>query len=74
MDTVFGKYGLTLGAFGVCVFAGFFWGVPNALKEIEGNGRNRLPAAPLWGFLVRYVCPIAILIILGMVVTGKANF
>ena len=73
MDILFGKYGLTLGALGICLFAGWRWGVANALQEIEGGG-HKLPGAPVWKFLVRYVCPLALLIILFMVITGKANF
>jgi len=73
MDLIFGKYGLTIGAFGICVFVGWFWGVPKALAEIESSG-HRLPAAPLWSFLVRWVCPVAVLLIFGLVVTGRANW
>ncbi len=68
-----GKYGLTIGVLGVCVFVGYRWGIKNAVEEIEGGG-HKLPAAALWSFLVRYVCPVAVIIILGLVVTGKASF
>lgn len=73
MDLIFGKYGLTIGAFGICVFVGWFWGVPKALAEIESSG-HRLPAAAAWGFLVRWVCPVAVLIIFALVVAGRANW
>ena len=73
MDILWGKYGLTFGALGLCLFAGWRWGVARALAEIEGGG-HKLPGAPVWGFLVRYVCPLALLIILGLVITGRANF
>ncbi len=73
MDILFGKYGLTIGALGICIFVGWRWGIKHAVEEIEGGG-HKLPAAALWGFLVRYVCPVAVIIILGLVVTGKASF
>lgn len=73
MDILWGKYGLTFGALGLCLFAGWRWGVARALAEIEGGG-HKLPGAPVWGFLVRYVCPLALLIILALVITGRANF
>ncbi len=73
MDIVFGKYGLTIGALGICLFVGWYWGVPKARAEIEASG-HRLPGAPLWGILVRWVCPVAVLVIFGLVVTGRANW
>lgn len=71
MDLVFGKYFLTIGAGGICIFAGWFWGIPKALEEIE-NGGHKLPGAPLWSFLVRFVCPVAVIVLLYMVITGQA--
>jgi NSS family neurotransmitter:Na+ symporter len=73
VDMVFGKYGLTIGALATCLFVGYRWGVKNALEEI-GGGDHRLPGGALWGFLVRFLCPVAVLCILVLVVTGKANF
>lgn len=73
MDLLFGKYGLTIGAMGICIFVGWYWGVPKALEEIEASG-HKLPASPLWGFLVRWVCPVAVLFIFGLVVAGRANW
>lgn len=73
VDMVFGKYGLTIGALAICVFVGYRWGIKNALEEIGGGG-HRLPAGALWGFLVRFLCPVAVLCILVLVVMGKANF
>jgi NSS family neurotransmitter:Na+ symporter len=73
MDIIWGKYGLTIGALGICLFVGWRWGISKAKEEIEGGG-HKLPAAAFWGFLVRWVCPLAVLVILGLVVAGKANF
>lgn len=73
MDTLFGKYGLTLGALGICVFAGWKWTAVKAQAEIEASG-TKMPAAALWRILVRYVCPLAILAVLGLIIAGIAEF
>lgn len=73
VDMVFGKYGLTIGALATCLFVGWRWGVKNALEEIGGGG-HPLPAGKLWGFLVRFLCPVAVFCILLLVILGKGNF
>ena len=73
VDMIFGKYGLTIGAGGICLFVGWRWGIKNALEEIGGGG-HPLPAGALWGFLVRFLCPLAIAGILVMVVMGVGSF
>ncbi|MEL7061494.1 MAG: sodium-dependent transporter [Acidobacteriota bacterium] len=60
---VFGTIFLTVGAMLICIFVGWKWGIPAARAAIETGG-HRLPGAPLWGFVVRYVCPLATLILL----------
>ena len=60
-DKMWGTYSLSFGAFLICVFVGWKWGVPAAVQSLEGGGHT-LPAAGIWGFLVRYVCPIAVVI------------
>ena len=61
-NIIFGNYFLSIGAVLICVFVGWKWGVPNALAEMNRGGH--MPAGQLWGFLVRYVCPVAIAIVL----------
>jgi len=63
MSTVFGTYSLTIGALLICVFAGWVWGVKPALAEL-GDGCTSPFVMRFWSLLVRYVCPLAILIIL----------
>ncbi|MFV1981143.1 MAG: sodium-dependent transporter, partial [Rhodothermia bacterium] len=60
-NTLWGTYSLSIGAFLISVFVGWKWGIPAALDSLEGGG-HRLPARALWGFLVRYVCPVAVLV------------
>ncbi|MBS0000223.1 MAG: sodium-dependent transporter [Cyclobacteriaceae bacterium] len=68
---VFANYALVIGAFLIAVFVGYSWGIKPALHEIELYGNNfRLKR--VWTLLVKYVCPVAILAILGyMLVTGN---
>jgi NSS family neurotransmitter:Na+ symporter len=59
----FGEIALAVGALFICLFAGWKWGIPNALEEIR-TGYPSLRLAGLWSFLVRYACPAAIAFIL----------
>lgn len=68
---VFGNYALSIGALLICLFVGWKWGISKALVSLEEGGFS-LPAADWWGFLVKVVCPIAIIIILGyIIITGQ---
>ncbi|NEZ04931.1 sodium-dependent transporter [Wenzhouxiangella sp. XN201] len=73
VDVLCGTYFLTIGAMLTSIFVGWKWGVPAALAAIEKGG-YRLPAAPLWGSLLRYICPLAILILLIYGATQGANW
>jgi NSS family neurotransmitter:Na+ symporter len=60
-----------LGALLFCIFIGWVWGVDNAVDELkQGSPKvtKRFPGLPftrgqVWGFFIRFVCPIAILMI-----------
>ncbi len=70
-NNIWGNYSLSIGAILICVFVGWKWGIPRAVEALETGG-HRLPAAPLWSFLVRYVCPVAVAIVLGfIIITGN---
>jgi len=73
MSIVFGNYALSIGALGFCIFVGWKWGIPKALAEIEG-GHHRFVVGPLWGFLVRYVCPVAVGLVLIYIIVTKQYF
>lgn len=60
-NIMWGTFSLSIGAFLICVVVGWKWGIPAALDSLEAGG-HRLPARALWGFLVRYVCPVAIIV------------
>lgn len=61
----FGSTGvmMPLGALLTSVFAGWTWG-SGALDELRSSGRTRIPLDALWFFMLRFVAPPALLIIL----------
>ena len=61
-NIIFGNYCLSIGAVFICIFVAWKWGIPNAIAEMEDGGR--LPAAGIWAFMVRFVCPVAVAIVL----------
>lgn len=71
MDLVFGNILLAVGAFLVCVFVVYAWGIPKALAEIA-SGNPRFPLKKLWIFNIRILAPLAILLLLVFlrVITG----
>ena len=70
-NNIWGNYSLSIGAIMICIFVGWQWGVPKALEVLE-MGPHPMPAKALWGFLVRYLCPLAIFAVLVfIIVTGQ---
>ena len=66
MDIIFlyfAEVSLALGALLICIFVGWKWGVHSALEEVR-TGYPDFRLAPVWSFLVRYACPLAIAVIL----------
>jgi NSS family neurotransmitter:Na+ symporter len=62
---------LPLGGLGTAVFAG--WVLTKALTREELElGHGRFSLYPVWLFLVRFVCPVAILWILWEVIQGRS--
>lgn len=62
-DFLFGKLSLVIGGLLICVFLGYRWGAREAVEEI----RRSNPAfrfRTVWVVLIKYVCPVAIGIIL----------
>ena len=52
-----------IGGLLISLFLGWKWGLQPALKEIRSsNARFRL--APVWSILIRFVCTLAIAVIL----------
>jgi NSS family neurotransmitter:Na+ symporter len=69
-NIIFGNYCLSLGAILICVFVAWKWGVSKALAEMNHGGN--LPVPGLWSTMVRFVCPVAVaLVLVYAAVTGS---
>ena len=69
MATVWNNFALPIGGLFIALFIGWAWGVDGALEEALAE-RAWFPAARAWGFLVRYVCPVAIFLIIFFTIRG----
>ncbi len=70
-NIIWGNYALSIGALATCVFVGWKWGIPKAIEALEASG-HRMAFASAWGIVVRFVLPIAIVVVLGFIVsTGR---
>ena len=72
-NIIFGNYSLSIGALLISLFAGWAWGYPNMLAALEESG-HRVPARGLLGILIKYVCPIAILLVLLFIIVTQQYF
>lgn len=61
------QFALVIGALLISLFVGWFWGVGNAREEVLVND-GKFPLERTWTFLIRYVCPVAIVAILVQIV------
>ena len=58
MNRIWSDFALPIGGFLLAIFVGHVWRADRALEELNQGGR--MPAAGLWTFLIRWVCPVAI--------------
>ncbi|MBI2619598.1 MAG: sodium-dependent transporter [Ignavibacteriales bacterium] len=64
MSHLFSNLSLPIGGFFVCIFVGWVWGTKNAVEEIKlGTGETAQRIFWGWELLVKYVCPLTILIV-----------
>lgn len=63
MFLVFGQYSLVIGALFISLFVAWVWGVKGAGDEVRAGGTG-FALEGAWGFLIRFVCPLAILAVL----------
>ncbi len=64
MAFLFGSISLAVGGMLLSVFVGWVWGARRAGEELRQGSTISGTAVRLWGFFVRFVCPIFILIVL----------
>jgi NSS family neurotransmitter:Na+ symporter len=71
MNIVFGNYSLSIGSLLLAVFVGYRWGVGAAATEVETAGTT-FALKPAWSFLIRFLCPVAVAVIVIYIVwTGN---
>ncbi len=73
-NNIWGNYSLSLGAFLICVAVGWVWGVPKLLAALEDGGDRKfpMPGGRVVGFLVKVICPLAVLtVLIFILVTGQ---
>ena len=63
MVSAWNEFALPVGGCLTAIFIGRIWGVDRALEELRAEG-GWLPVPALWSFLIRWVCPAAIALIL----------
>jgi NSS family neurotransmitter:Na+ symporter len=63
MGTIWNNFALPVGGLLTAVFVGWVWRVDQAIDEVETHGAS-FPAKRLWSVLIRYVCPVAISVII----------
>ncbi len=63
MEYVTDKLLMPLGSLFFCIFVGWVWGIDNASAEVEKHG-VKFPLKKVWGFLVKFVAPTAIILIM----------
>jgi neurotransmitter:Na+ symporter, NSS family len=71
MATIWNNFALPIGGLLVALFAGWAWRAEGAVGELQAEGAS-FPLPWLWMALIRYVCPVAIGIII--VFTFRALF
>ena len=69
-NNLWGNYSLTIGALLLCIFVGWVWGVDKSVASMESSG-HLLKGHQLYGFLLRYICPIAVLVVLSYILRGN---
>ena len=62
VDNIASNYLLPLGGMLTAVFVGWKWGVAKAQEEIEKH-ETRFHWAQQWGFLIRYITPVAVAVV-----------
>lgn len=69
VDLIFGNISLAVGALLICLFVGWVWGVKKAIEEVK-SGSRKFSIRLIWVFSVKFLSPIAIIIILIKIILG----
>jgi len=72
LDYLVGSAGLAVGAFFLSIFIGWVWGADEAADElVEGSSLFTGGLLRAWVFMMRYVIPVVILVIIAGYLTGR---
>ena len=63
MSTVWNDFALPIGGLLTAIFVGWVWKIDGALAELKLHDAW-FPSPQLWGFLIRWICPLGILAII----------
>lgn len=63
LDYITSNIMLPLGGLLITIFVGWVWGIDTALKQITNEGTLAFIFAGIWSFIIRYVAPVAIVIV-----------
>ena len=72
-NILLGNYSLTLGALLIAIFVGYKWKTKNLAIEIKREN-NIFYFENIWGFLIRFFCPVAILSIFVYILVTRNYF
>jgi len=65
MNRIFSDISLPVGGLFLCIFVGWVWTTSEAFKEIEiGASERTVRLTRLWSFLIKYICPAVIFVVL----------
>ncbi len=67
MDFIWANLSLPIGGLLLSIFVGYVWGARKAAKEIRGYRQGKFPGEDIWIFLIKYLVPVALLLILGSI-------
>ncbi|MBW7995395.1 MAG: sodium-dependent transporter [Candidatus Glassbacteria bacterium] len=73
MDLICGQCSMSFGAMMVAIFVGWRWGTKNLLDEISHNGYVG-PVRKMVAFLIRWVCPLVMLLLALYILTHPSAF
>ena len=62
VDNIASNYLLPVGGMLTAIFVGWVWGTKSAEEEIEKH-ETKFRWGHIWGFLIRYVSPVAVLLV-----------
>lgn len=65
MNKIFSDISLPVGGMLVCIFVGWVWTTREAFEEIRiGASEQTVNLTKLWSFLIKYICPVVIFVVL----------